>query len=262
MKLLNNESFEENNYIAGEMQEGHIIKKYEFRNIEKEPELVNAIEEKGIYTPPAPQQVPEIDNEKLEELLKGQKLLEEKILALSTQIEAQNQGEGKELEAVRQSAYQQGLLEGEQKAKEKMQIEQDHQEQRVVLALQELDQHLAAIKTRITEIEKDLSVIALDIAKEVILQEVQERHQEIALTLAKELLAPVAENITVTLRVNPLDLNHLQERIEGTRQVEFVADPSVGKGGVVINSAYANFDGSILSRYKHLKQSLLDEKGL
>ena len=98
----------------------------------------------------------------------------------------------------------------------------------------------------------------MDIAKEVIINEVSENSQKIALNLTRELLNSIMDATNIKVKVNPNDYLYLKEHLEDNTKVEVISDGAVSLGGVVIVSDTGNIDGTIMSRYKNLKQSVLE----
>lgn len=260
----------DNNFITQTDHEKHTIKKYEFRNIDKalETQIASSMEENGIYTPSVEPISAGSDEllaiqETLNEVLQGNKNLENSLQSLQSQIQTMHTGDSQALlEEAKKSAYEQGLLEGEKKAREELESEIQSQKQALVLAIQNLNETLNQSFESVKSLEGELSAIALDLAKEVIVKEVQEESGRIASEIAKELLAPIADSNEITLKVNPLDLPYLQEKLPDIQRIHFEADPLISRGGVVISSPKGNFDGTILSRYKNLKRTILEDKGL
>lgn len=255
------------NFITENDHQKHTIKRYEFRSMDKklEAEIAPAMEESGIYTPPS-----ESNNENfaiLQELLK--EIIEQNSQAKSA---LQNLQEGMQnfsssqqaqiLEESKRSAYEQGLLDGEKRAKEALEGEIEAQKQSLAYAINNLQEAIIQTQEKIKSLESELSNIALDLAKEVIIKEVQEESQKIALQIATELLEPIAQSSEITLRLNPIDLPYLQEKLPQASKIHFEADALISRGGVIISSPLGNFDGTILSRYKNLKRTILEEKGL
>lgn len=262
MKSLN--KVEENNFITENEQQKHTIKKYEFQSIDRalEAQITPSMEEKGFYIPE------EIDKKDADlSLEQFEKLLEqnEKILQALANLQEQlsNQDSNDALsEELKNSAYEKGYIEGEKTAQESLQKEVENQKEKMIFAIQKLQDNAAQFQEQIKKISQDLNIIALDLAKEVIIKEVEENHRNIALLIANELLEPLRASAEITIKANPLDLPFLQEKISQDFKITFEADPLVAKGGVMIVSTLGSFDGSILARYKNLKRNILEEKGL
>lgn len=255
------------NFITETDHQKHTIKRYEFRSIDKklEAEIAPAMEESGIYTPPS-------DNHNedfaiLQELLKEvlEQSSQNKALLQALQEQMQNFSTSQQnqmLEEGKKSAYEQGVLDGEKRAKESLESEVEAQKQSLTYAINNLQDAIIQTQERIKTLESELSSIAIDLAKEVIIKEVQEESQKIAFHIAQELLEPISQSSEITLRANPIDLPYLQEKLPQASKIHFEPDALISRGGVIISSPLGNFDGTILSRYKNLKRTILEDKGL
>ncbi len=91
-----------------------------------------------------------------------------------------------------------------------------------------------------------------------LINEVSENSQKIALNLTKELLNSIMDATNIKIKVNPSDYLFLKEQLKDNAKVELISDSAVSLGGVVIVSDNGNIDGTIMSRYKNLKQSVLE----
>lgn len=255
------------NFITETDHQKHTIKKYEFRSMDKklEAEIAPAMEESGIYTPPSEGNSENfaILQELLKEVLSENSQIKTQLESLQAHFQSfeQNQ-QGQIQEEIKKSAYEQGLLDGEKRAKESMEAELEAQKQSLIYAINSIQETITQTQERIKSLEGELSAIALDLAKEVIIKEVQEESHKIALHIAQELLEPISQSSQITLKANPIDLPYLQEKLPQADKIHFEPDPLVSRGGVIVSSALGNFDGTILSRYKNLKRSILEDKGL
>lgn len=255
------------NFITETDHQKHTIKRYEFRSIDKklEAEIAPAMEESGIYTPPSDNHnedfaiLQELLKEVLEQSSQNKaslQTLQEQMQNFSTSQQNQMLEEGKK------SAYEQGVLDGEKRAKESLESEVEAQKQSLTYAINNLQDAIIQTQERIKTLESELSSIAIDLAKEVIIKEVQEESQKIAFHIAQELLEPISQSSEITLRANPIDLPYLQEKLPQASKIHFEPDALISRGGVIISSPLGNFDGTILSRYKNLKRTILEDKGL
>ena len=148
--------------------------------------------------------------------------------------------------------------EAEAKVKGEMESEVKSQKDTLRDSIISLESFMKGNEERLKSIEKELSAIAVDIAKEVIVKEVEANSAKVATELTKELLKSAIDATKITIRVNPADYAFLKESIEKEDRIELMADGAILKGGVVIISDHGNIDGNIASRYKLLKQSVLD----
>lgn len=255
-----------NNFITEDEVQRHIIKKYEFRNMDKELEaqIAPSMQESGIYTPQ--EEAKNIEGmeslkTQLEEILEENRKISQNLQTLKEQMQNPNQ-DSYLLEEIKTSSFQQGFLEGKTKAQEELTQELESQKEKMIYAIKTLEEEAQKMQAQIQKIKEDLSVIALDLAREVILKEVEESSAKIALSIANELLGSMEKDTQITLKIHPLDFPYLQEKLSHQSKITLEPDISVAKGGVMVLSAQGNFDGNILARYKNLKRSLLDEKGL
>ncbi|WP_304381686.1 flagellar assembly protein FliH, partial [uncultured Helicobacter sp.] len=151
-----------------------------------------------------------------------------------------------------------GYREAEEKAKEDLFAEVNAQKKILVDSIITLEDALKSSQKHLEDLEKELSAISVDIAKEVLINEVSENSQKIALNLTKELLNSIMDATNIKIKVNPNDYIFLKEQLKDNAKVEIIADNAVSLGGVVIVSDSGNIDGTIMSRYKNLKQSVLE----
>lgn len=255
------------NFITETDHQKHTIKRYEFRSIDKklEAEIAPAMEESGIYTPPSDNHNEDfaILQELLKEVLEQSSQNKASLQALQEQMQNFSTSQQNQmLEEGKKSAYEQGVLDGEKRAKESLESEVEAQKQSLTYAINNLQDAIIKTQERIKILESELSSIAIDLAKEVIIKEVQEESQKIAFHIAQELLEPISQSSEITLRANPIDLPYLQEKLPQASKIHFEPDALISRGGVIISSPLGNFDGTILSRYKNLKRTILEDKGL
>ena len=111
------------NFITETDHQKHTIKKYEFRSMDKklEAEIAPAMEESGIYTPPSEGNSENfaILQELLKEVLSENSQIKTQLQSLQAQFQAfeQNQ-QGQIQEEIKKNAYEQGVLDGENRAKD------------------------------------------------------------------------------------------------------------------------------------------------
>lgn len=258
----------DNNFITQTDHEKHTIKKYEFRSIDKAlEESLFPLEHENVHFAEDLSQVEEEKNiifqENLNEILQGNKNIENIIKSLQNQIQELSSNTSQTLiDEAKKSSYEQGLIEGERKTREALEAQIETQREALVLSIQNLEKTLLQSCEKIKVLENELSAIAVDLAREVIIKEIQEDSAKIAYEIAHELLLPIADDNEITLRANPQDLPYLQEKLSQIQKIHFEADTLISRGGVIISSLKGNFDGTILSRYKNLKRAILEEKGL
>lgn len=189
----------------------------------------------------------------VEELLKKTDELTTNVIKLQLQIERQenefNQRLNDELQRERENAH----LQGYQKAKEEMELSTSETKSRYLKSIHQLEQLSAAIEEKLLKLESEMSATAFEIAKEVIKKEVTKESGKIALLLSKELLKELKDASKIELRVNPKDLEVLQESYANHEKIKVTSDDAITLGGVVVLSDTGNLDGSLAMRLEKVK---------
>ncbi|WP_120944282.1 MULTISPECIES: flagellar assembly protein FliH [Helicobacter] len=257
-------NFGEENLIAKDDLSKHTIARYEFKSIadlapEPEPEK------------PAPQRAPQpeppepvltrsiqLENELIECLLKKTDELSSHLAKLQMQFEKSQEENQTLLQQAREDSYKLGFKEGEEKARNDLSASVDAEKKHLLQSLSAIDQQMQQSQAHLETLEKELSSIAVEIAKEVIIKEVEEKSQEVALALAKQLLQNIMDATDICVKVNTLDYPFLSQHLKDMPKIKLEPNDAIAKGGVLISSSHGNIDGSLMSRYKNLKESVLD----
>ncbi|WP_026943097.1 flagellar assembly protein FliH [Helicobacter rodentium] len=279
---MNNIS-EHENIITEAHKERHDIKKYNFRNMEVAPKVESQPSaESNTQGEAAPQPQPTMqileeapkpaepsidapalklfETEVIDKILQKSDVLAQSLQKLQEQFDKQGREIDEKVSVAKAEAKEQGLNEGYQKAKQELEAQINSQKELYGISIQRIDANIAKSKNHILGLEKELSSIALDIAKEVILAEVSTNSAKIASSLARALLQDLSQNTQVTLKVFPGDLEDLKESLKDLTNVTLEADQAIAKGGVVILSNEGNIDGDIFMRFETLKKSILENK--
>lgn len=279
---MNNIS-EHENIITEAHKERHDIKKYNFRNMEVAPKVESQPSaESNTQGEAAPQPQPTMqileeapkpaepsidapalklfETEVIDKILQKSDVLAQSLQKLQEQFDKQGREIDEKVSVAKAEAKEQGLNEGYQKAKQELEAQINSQKELYGISIQRIDANIAESKNHILGLEKELSSIALDIAKEVILAEVSTNSAKIASSLARALLQDLSQNTQVTLKVFPGDLEDLKESLKDLTNVTLEADQAITKGGVVILSNEGNIDGDIFMRFETLKKSILENK--
>lgn len=264
------------NIIGQEELKNHNIKKYEFKSITSEMlesgkilEPSKEINESEILgetqastevqnTESTMQKIATLEQELVERLLQKTDELSSSLAKLQIQFEKLQVESEQRVASAREEGYKDGFREAETKAKDELFAEINTQKKSLVDSIITLESALKQSQKHLEDLEKELSAISVDIAKEVILSEVSENSQKIALGLTKELLNSIMDATNIKIKVNPSDYLFLKEQLSENTKVEILADSAVSLGGVVIVSDSGNLDGTIMARYKNLKQSVLE----
>lgn len=273
---------EHENIITEAHKERHDIKKYNFRNMEiankmeslaaqkiesqtnetPQQSTTQVVEETPKYTEPtidAPA-LKLFETEVIDKILQKSDVLAQSLQKLQEQFDKQEREISEKVNIARSEAKEQGINEGYQKAKQELEVQINSQRELYALSIQRIDNQMEQSKNHILGLEKELSSIALDIAREVITAEVSTNSAKIASSLARALLQDLSQNTQITLKVSPKDLEELKESLKDLSHISLEADQAIAKGGVVILSSEGNIDGDIFARFETLKKSILENK--
>ncbi|MCE3037559.1 flagellar assembly protein FliH [Helicobacter sp. faydin-H20] len=248
--------------ISQSKMEHHNIQKYQFKSIGQEEAMEDKKQfQEAFATPDVANQTPSINNsfekELVEKLLQKTDELASSLAKMQLQVEKQQLDMEERISTARSDAYKDGLREGEEKIKKELLESVEKEKQSLINAVIALEKSLKLSEEKIKELEQDLAQIAIDMAREVIVKEVEENSQKIAISLAHHLMESMRDITQVELRVNTLDYPYLRENLD-LKNVEIQADDNIAKGGVVIASKAGNIDGNVMTRFRVLKQNVLD----
>ncbi|RDU66984.1 flagellar assembly protein FliH [Helicobacter didelphidarum] len=256
------------NLIQEEQIGDHIVNKYEFKSIEQmntqplrqkmeisaSEEATTEITQNGQTTT----LVNSLEKELIEKLLHKSDELSGNLAKLEMQVEKSQTAMQEAVEKAREESYKLGVEEGKNELRETLETEINQERDKIIQSLITLENTLKQSQTHLEALEKELSSIAIDMAKEVIVKEIEENSQKVALELTKALLSNIMDATQVSIKVNPIDYVYLKENLKNREKIQIEADNAVSRGGVVITSNLGNLDGNVMSRYKMLKQSVLD----
>jgi flagellar assembly protein FliH len=168
------------------------------------------------------------------------------------------------LEQVRQEAYQQGVAQGEQQAAQQWQARMsDYQNNLGREVAQRLQSVLHTAETSVQGLQQqmapDLLQLAIDIARQVVRQELRCNPQALQPVVSEALDMLGAETKPALVRLNPEDFKHLEAHLRAALpnpKVEWLADPSVAAGGCLVESQGAQIDGSLERRWQRAVAAL------
>ncbi|MEA1918431.1 MAG: flagellar assembly protein FliH [Campylobacterota bacterium] len=196
-------------------------------------------------------------DELVESLLKKTDEMSSNFIKLQMRLEEKEAEFKQELEAARKEAYDQGIADAKgQLQSENVEREADSVEQ-FSKSVQVLEKSASEFETALGRVENELINAAVDIAKEVILVELDEHSGEIATKLSEELIQDLQESAKVTLKVNPKDHGRVSEKVGKLDHIEIVSDSAISPGGVIAVSDSGNIDSEIMKRYERVKRAAL-----
>ena len=172
------------------------------------------------------------------------------------------------LEQARQTAYQQGLEQGQQQARQQTAQEwqarmSDYQNNQGRETAQRLNEVLHAAEAGVQNLQQqmapDVLQLAIDIARQVVRQELRCNPQALQPVVREALDMLGAETKPALVRLHPDDFKQLESHLRAALpnpKVEWLPDPSVPVGGCLVESQGAKIDGSIERRWQRAVAAL------
>jgi len=118
-------------------------------------------------------------------------------------------------------------------------------------------------RSMIRQTEHQIVQLAIEIARRIVRREVQ-TDNELLCAMARVALDRLGDASPATIRLNPEDYHTIIARQGGAwagSDVNVVADPSVGRGGCMVESPFGFVDASVDGQFRVLEQALLAEDG-
>jgi len=164
----------------------------------------------------------------------------------------------RELEArAYESGFNAGLSEGENRAAVVY-------SRAVELLAKMADELKAARESFINKTEEDMVVLSLEIARQIIRQEVK-TNSEIIKSVAKEAIAQLIDKEGVTIRVNSQDCDVMKASdsglgilLEGKDRYKILADDFVSPGGCIIESKTGIVDADLETQFDEIWKKMLN----
>jgi flagellar assembly protein FliH len=182
--------------------------------------------------------------------------------------DAQDQAEAilrkaqEEKDAIEMEAYRKGLEEG--------------QAQGQMVAIKKMDPLFNTLAKAIDDFKKmrqqiieknqdQIIEILFLIAEKVIHREIHES-PEIILDIVKEACRHLTETDEIRLRLHPSDFEFIRDierllskHLNGGRDINFIEDAALDRGGVIIDTEFGEIDASIRSQIEHMKEVMLEK---
>ncbi|ELY7724206.1 flagellar assembly protein FliH [Campylobacter jejuni] len=271
------------NVISGGASDQHVVEGYRFKVIsefdnhtgEKKhtqtPDEENAnislndekpVEENQAITPTQAvmeTQIPTFQPSFVEDLLKKTDEMSSNIIKLQMQIESQENEFNNRLNSELENAKEKFSKEGYEKAKEEFQKELSDFKDKYLKSIAKLDNACENLENFIEKNEKELADTAIDIAKEVILKELELNSSKIAYALAKDLIGELKGASAIELKVNAEDYEYLKEQFDQNAHIKISLDDAISKGSVVIISDAGNIESNLNSRLTKIKKMVNNE---
>ena len=196
-------------------------------------------------------------DELIESLLQKTDDMSSNFIKMQMKLEAKDDEYKQALEVEKVKAFEEGKNAGIKEAQDLVQSEHEALKKQFSTSIETLDNSTKEFSSSIQGIKEELIHAAVDISKEVILVEISERGNEIATTLAKNLISEIKGSSQVTIKVNPNDKLALEQSLGTLENIKIVSDNAINNGGVVVVSDAGNIDGDIMKRYERVKNAAL-----
>lgn len=190
----------------------------------------------------------------VEDLLKKQEETINSVVRLQMQLESQKNEFDERLNTELEAAKEKFTKEGYDKAKAEFDKEQNELKERFQKSIAKLDESSQNLDAFITKNEKELSHTAIDIAKEVINKEIEENSAQIALNLAKDLIAELKGVASIEIKVSPSDYEFVKNSLKNNSLLKISLDDAISKGSVVVLSDKGNIESNLNDRLTKIKK--------
>lgn len=264
------------NVISKKDNEQHVVEGYRFKvisefNHEQEKSHINNEIKNDNEIVSKEEQVTLKDNEISEEkqldfqpsfvedLLKKTDEMSSNIIKLQMQIENQESEFNNRLNSELESAKEKFTQEGYNNAKIEFEKELNDLKERYLKSILKLDEASKNLDLFIEKNKKELADTAIDIAKEVILKEVENNSSKIAYSLAKDLVSELKGANEIDIRVNCSDYDYLKSEFKNDLSIKVTLDDAISKGSVVILSDLGNIESSLNQRLEKIKRMINNE---
>lgn len=198
-------------------------------------------------------------DELIESLLKKADEMSSNVIKMQMRLEEMQEEHFSAIETAKKNAYDEGFAAGMVQEQTQSALKKGNSEELFAQSVKTLENAAMEFSKALDAIQKELSVTALEIAKEVVGIEIHEYSGKIAAQLSHDLIEELKEATKVTLKVNPADHGMVSEKVGSLGYVEILSDRAISPGGVVAISDAGNIDSEIKKRYERLKRTLLLE---
>jgi flagellar biosynthesis/type III secretory pathway protein FliH len=166
--------------------------------------------------------------------------------------------QGPSVDEIKESAFQKGFLEGKKVGFESGSKRADA----TIETLQQTLEQLHRMRSDIhQEIEKEVTHLALSIAKKIVCHEIKTTRQTVA-CVAREALARVDNPGKIKIKLNPEDLRFIQETqsqfnrfLENFDDVHLEAEDSIQSGGCLIETDWGDIDARIEKQFEAIEEA-------
>ena len=178
----------------------------------------------------------------------------DKAARAETQLEMKLENQQKEFEAKLELNKKDAEQAGYERAKAESEKELGELRDKFAKSIARLDETSQNLAEFISKNEKELANAAIEIAQDVISQELSDRSAQIALNLAQKLIAELKGAASVELKISPSDYDFVKSKLALNSKVKVSLDDAISKGSVVVLSDKGNIESDLNSRLNKIKQ--------
>ncbi|MGD8991480.1 MAG: FliH/SctL family protein [Desulfobacterales bacterium] len=165
---------------------------------------------------------------------------------------------GPAIDNIKESAFQKGFLEGKKVGFETG----SNKAQRVVESLQRVLEQFQNIRAEIhQELEKEVTHLALSIARKIVCHEIKTTRETVA-CVAGEALARVDNPGNIKIKLNPDDLqfiqstqSHFTQFLQNFDHIDLEAQDSIQSGGCLIETDRGDIDARIEKQFEAIEEA-------
>lgn len=166
--------------------------------------------------------------------------------------------QGPAIDATKESAFQKGFLEGKRVGFESG----SKKAEAVIGSLQRALEQLQDIRSEIhEEIEKEVTHLALSIAKKIVCHEIKTTRETVA-CVAREALGRIDNPGKIKIKFNPDDLRFIEDTqsplthfLQNFDHVRFEAEDSIQSGGCLIETDRGDIDARIEKQFEAIEEA-------
>jgi flagellar assembly protein FliH len=249
MKIRKGDSFNLlNEKVSPAFQTMHLLKKAQFHPIPFSRESIEKEQTLSADRSPG-QQFKDEDEKKKEEEMKELQNRAQQII-----IEAKREAEG-----IKDRAYQEGFIRGQKEGQKEIQTRLMSLAETFHHLIEQLEYTQSAI---LKEQETEILHLCIQMAQKIIHTEIQQ-NPRIILANLQEGLKSAGQHKIVAIKLNQIDLDLIQGMEEDLSQsilnlkgITLEGDPSLGRGGCLIQTDLGYADASIDAQFQELKKHL------
>ena len=172
--------------------------------------------------------------------------------------ESGTENKGPSVDAIKETAFQKGFLEGKKVGFESGAKKADT----VIDSLRQVLAQLENIRQEIyQEIEKEVAQLALSIARKIVCHEVKTSRETVS-CVARAALSQVDNPGKIKIKLNPLDLqfirdtqDRLSDFLDNVDKIRFEAEESIQSGGCLIETDRGDIDARIEKQFQAIEES-------